>query len=502
MPKTRKHKREELERADRAREGHRSNNPRVVAYDVLTRVHMEDAFSNIVLPAVLNKTEMTLREKSFVTELVYGTLRWQGLLDAVIAAAAKRDLEKINNRLIDVLRLGGYQALFMDIADYALVSQTVEIASKRVGKHTTGFVNAVMRKISARSRQEWESIVISRIPKTDSAGRLAVRYSHPQWIVSQLIKAWDNSGYSGHPEDSGNSAVSDISAISDMLATDNEPADVTLVARPGLISKEDLIKQLSESSRWSDGLWSPYAVRVHGVNPQLLEAARQGRAGVEDEGSQLAALTLVHTQTEPSDSQKWLDMCAGPGGKTALLAACAQKMGATLLANEPSKHRAGLVRENLKAFPNTIIEDVIEKDGREIGSLYPNTFDRILVDAPCSGLGALRRRPESRWRKSSDDISTLSSLQVELLNSALNAVKPGGIVAYVTCSPVVAETSEVVNTVLSQRDDAEQINTSEVLQQIAPEIPLPDQSAHKLDVQLFEHLHNTDQMYISLIARR
>jgi 16S rRNA (cytosine967-C5)-methyltransferase len=243
----------------------------------------------------------------------------------------------------------------------------------------------------------------------------------------------------------------------------------------------------------------------------MIPAVSEGKAGVEDEGSQLAALTFAKAALKETVSARWLDLCAGPGGKTALIGSIAAQHGITVLANEPYPHRAQLVRSSTKSLPRKTIEEVIELDGREVWKKFPQTFDAVLVDVPCSGLGALRRRPEARWTKTEEDIHELATLQNQLLNSALDAVKPGGVVAYVTCSPVVEETTQVVDSVLAERSDCERLDARSVLREIAPEIPLlsslPSSNQGEgdihdaRDVQLFEHLHGTDQMFIALIRR-
>ena len=475
-------------------------NPRELAYLLLARIHSTDAFSNLLVPRELSRSALDTRDKAFVTEAVYGSLRWQGLLDAVISTAARRPVAGISARAIDILRSGVYQILFMGTAGYAAVSQNVDIMRKYAPGPLPGFVNAVLRTVTQRPRQEWESLVVSRIPKEDKDKRLSVRYSHPEWTVSLLREAWEEAGYSQYQAaERGAGAECQLEA---MLAADNEPPDVVLCARPGLISVEDVMAEVhgiaGTRGTCEYGRFSPYSVHVRGVDPQTLPSVRRGLCGVEDEGSQLAALALAFS-VPVSRGERWLDMCAGPGGKAALLAACAAQHGAAVLANEPAHHRADLVRSSLRRL-GAGAEGVTEHDGRELGKLYPHSFDRILVDAPCSGLGALRRRPESRWRKKPEDVAALAALQQGLLSSAYEALKPGGTIAYVTCSPAVAETARIVDPFLSSHPDMRRMDTAAVIHGISsdPGIPLPFRAG---DVQLFEHLHNTDQMFISLLHK-
>jgi 16S rRNA (cytosine967-C5)-methyltransferase len=224
---------------------------------------------------------------------------------------------------------------------------------------------------------------------------------------------------------------------------------------------------------------------------------------VQDEGSQLVTLALADVPLDGRD-ERWLDLCAGPGGKAALLAALAAQRGATLVANEVAPHRARLVANALAALPDGVVEEVRTGDGREVGADEPGAYDRVLVDAPCTGLGALRRRPESRWRRTPSDLAALTGLQRELLASALDAVRPGGVVAYVTCSPHLAETQLVVSDVLKKRDDVERLDTAAAVRSVVSaggadeEIPLSDRD----DVQLWPHVHGTDAMHLTLLRRR
>lgn len=503
--------------AKRARQGRmpqQAPNARSVAYSVLTKVEEQDSYANLLLPHVLGASELSADDKRFVTDAVYGTLRWRGLLDAIIVSVHGRSLKSINKRLVNVLRLGAYQWLFMNGAEYAVVNESVKLAKKRAGQQTTGFVNAVMRKIVAKTLDEWREVLSQESSYEDEAERLAVQYSHPAWIVRELAAAWEAGGYASDEtsEPSGNepSAHDGRDGLEAMLAADNEAPAVTLCVRPSLADMDAVYDEVEAlGGRVQRGELSPYALRVRGVNPQNLASVAEGRVGVEDEGSQLAALALALAPVEGAqdgapDSERWLDMCAGPGGKTALLASIAQEVGATLSANEPHEHRRELVRENLKAIDAGTLGEISGRDGREFGAAFPGAFDRVLVDAPCSGLGALRRRPEARWRKTAQSVQELASLQKELLNSALDATRSGGVVAYVTCSPVLAETREIVSAVLSARSDARRLDVPSVLSEVNSSIPLPasEQSASPRDMQLFEHIHDTDQMFIALIRKK
>lgn len=468
----------------------RTDLARMAAFDVLREVDESDAYANLVLPPLLRERRIRGRDAGFATELTYGTLRLRGRYDAILATCVDRPLSGLDPALLDVLRLGAHQVLGMRVPVHAAVSETVGLARNRVGAGPAQMVNAVLRRVSERPLEEWLTLLEKEAP--DALAGLAATESHPLWIARALREALV-----------GNGRAAD--EIGDLLAADNAPPRVTLVARPGLVD-------VSDDEAWGDvdlvpGRWAPTALRLEGSDPSGVPAIREGRAGVQDEGSQLVTLALAGVPLEGVTSdgagERWLDLCAGPGGKAALLAALAAQRGARLVANEVAPHRARLVAGALAAMPDGVVEEVRTGDGREVGADEPGAYDRVLVDAPCTGLGALRRRPESRWRRTPSDLAALTALQRELLASALDAVRPGGVVAYVTCSPHLAETQLVVSDVLKKRSDVERLDTPGALRSVvrpggdAAQIPLSDRD----DVQLWPHVHGTDAMHLTLLRK-
>jgi 16S rRNA (cytosine967-C5)-methyltransferase len=429
---------------------------RLAAYDVLVAVREDDAYANLVLPQLLRDRSIEGRNAAFATELVGGTLRAQSSYDAVIDHLAGRSPDP---GVRDALRLGAHQLLAMRVPDHAAVTSTVELVRARIGHKPAGFTNAVMRRIAEHDLETW----MDTLDATQ-----AVRRSHPEWIVRELGRALDRPG-----------------ELDALLVADNEPPKVTLVARPGVSTVEELAVGSTESSI------SPLGVTLDGGDPGAIPAVRDGRAGVQDAGSQLVALALARAVVEGRD-ERWLDLCAGPGGKAALLAALAGERGARLLANERQPHRSKLVAQALRATTG----DVVTGDGTRPPWLA-GTFDRVLVDAPCSGLGALRRRPESRWRRTPDDLTTLVPLQHALLASALDSVRVGGVVLYATCSPIVEETAGIVASVLADRSDSR----LEDALSLVPEAVDAESAQLAGAVQLWPHRHGTDAMFMALLRR-
>ncbi|WP_109508900.1 RsmB/NOP family class I SAM-dependent RNA methyltransferase [Nocardioides speluncae] len=437
--------------------------PRAAAYDVLKAVRVDGAYTNLVLPKVLAEYGLSGRDAAFATELVSGTIRRQGSYDPIIDACLSRP--KLEAKVRDALRLGVHQLLGMRVPAHAAISTTVDLVRARVGVGPVGLTNAVLRRVAEHDLDGW----VRRIapdPTTDSHGFAAIAHSHPRWVVDELARAVGEEH------------------LDALLAADNAPPRVTLVARPGRASPDELPGERTP--------YSPYGMVLDGGDPGAVPAVAQGRAGVQDEGSQLVAIALAAAPLAGRD-ERWLDVCAGPGGKSALLAALAAERGAAVLAAELQQHRALLVRRNLGRADGVL--GVVTADGTR-PAWQPETFDRVLVDAPCSGLGALRRRPEARWRRTAGDLDDLVPLQRRLLAGALDSVRPGGAVLYATCSPVLAETSGVVTDVLGARADAS-------LEDVAPALPgVPDcEGPMPGTIQLWPHRHGTDAMFLALLRR-
>jgi len=441
---------------------------RLAALDTLRAVRQRDAYANLVLPKLLRERRITGRDAALATELAYGSARAQGLLDAVIGACSDRPLSDVDGLLLDALRLGAYQLLRTRIPAHAAVASTVDLVRAGQGSGAAGFVNAVLRRITEQDEASWVD-ELAPDPDTDPIGHVALANAHPRWIAQAFAEAL---GSRDEP-------------LRDALAADDTRPEVHLAARPGEVSAEELAAMTGGEV----APYSPYGVHLESGSgdPGDLDPLREHLAVVQDEGSQLCAVALTNVPVEGSD-ERWLDLCAGPGGKAVMLGALAALNGGTLDAVELAPHRAELVRKATKGLPITVhVGDARETDLPEGG------FDRVLVDAPCTGLGALRRRPEARWRRQPSDVAPLTRLQRELLTKALKLVRPGGVVAYVVCSPHLSETVGIVADV-ARRTGAERLDTKEFF----PGVPnLTDPH----NVQLWPHLHGTDAMFCALLRR-
>ena len=460
----------------------RADPARLVAFEVLRAVAAEDAYANLVLPARIRHHGLDKRDAGFATELSYGALRGQGTYDAILARCVDRPLDQLDPAILDALRIGAHQLLAMRVPAHAALDETVGLARAVIGAGPSGLINAVLRKVSAHTLEQWLELLLS--DEQDQTKVASVRYAHPEWIVRAFRQSLVAHG---RP----------VTEINELLEADNAAPVVNLVALPGLGSLDEALESGATPGELVEG-----SALSSGGDLGRLASVRDGSTRVQDVGSQLVARALASVDlggTPGGKGERWLDLCAGPGGKAALLGALARQHGATLLANEPAPHRAKLVRQALAAVPHEVWH-VRTGDGREVGSEMAESFDRVLVDVPCTGLGALRRRPESRWRRTPKDLVDLGPLQRELLKSALDAVKPGGVVAYVTCSPHPAETTAVVSDALRKRDDLELLDAGAALDAVSLTGHL--EAGHELTAQLWPHRHRTDAMFLALIHKK
>ena len=431
---------------------------RLLAFDLLTEVNRNEGYSNLLLPQALNASNLEERDRSLVTELLYGTIRMQGKHDWVLAQISDRPWSEVDPGIVDICRLGVHQIHEMRIPDHAAVAATVEVARKRIGESKASFVNALLRSVTRKSMEDWFSPLESI---TDPVERLAIQYSHPEWIVSayyDLLKSWEE--------------------VEAALKINNEAATPTLVSWPGNSTQQDLIDVGGEPTQFS-----PYGAHWKG-NPGALDLIKSRKIGVQDEGSQLVAEVFAKVARGSS----WLDLCAGPGGKAALLSSIARQRSITFTANEISAARAELVSQVVHG------DRVLVSDGRAIG-LLTEKFDAILIDAPCTGLGALRRRPEVRWRRTLQDLRALTQLQRELVESAIQALEPGGVLGYATCSPHLAETSIQIADIKKHHPDLQLIPIDEYLPANL------DGATRDGAMSLWTHKHGTDAMYLALFRK-
>lgn len=435
--------------------------PRLLAYDILHEVNRNGGYSNLLLPKSLAQSSLDERDRGFATELVYGTLRMQGRHDWILSQVSDRPWNEVDPSLVDVARLGAHQLFEMRVPTHAAVSATVELGRKVLGESKASFLNAILRKVSQKSLDEYVSDIALI---EDDFERLEILHSHPQWIISAYMDQLRN-----------------IAEVEQLLMANNIAARPTLVSWPGLSTQQDLLDIGATATPFS-----PYGA-IYDGSPASVDLIVSRKAGVQDEGSQLVADVFSQISR---DRNSWLDVCAGPGGKAALLAAIAKNNEIEFSANEISDVRAKLVRQVVQGALVTTL------DAREIASLQ-KTYGAILADVPCTGLGALRRRPEVRWRRSVADLKSLVVLQSEIIDASISVLEPGGIFGYATCSPHLSETRIAVSETLKRHPEMEVLDVSPYLHP-----NLRETGVDRGSLTLWTHRHNTDAMFLSVMRKK
>lgn len=432
---------------------------RLLAFEILTQVNRHEAYANLLLPKALSESSLEQRDRGFVTELVYGAIRMQGRHDWILSQVSERAWDSVDTGIVDVARMGVHQLFEMRVPTHAAVSATVELARKVLGESKATYVNALLRKVSARPLDEWIAF-IDEI--SDSIEQLAAKYSHPEWIVSAYFDL-----------------LKEETEVVKALQANNVPASPTLVSWPGRSTQAELVALGGVATTYS-----PFGATSVEI-PSEIDLIRGRRAGIQDEGSQLVAYVFSQAAMAQPD---WLDLCAGPGGKAALISSIALQEGKEFVANEISPARARLVEQVIAAG------EVWIGDGRSL-SERGRSFGAVIADVPCTGIGALRRRPEVRWRRNPSDLPGLTKLQGELLDSAISLVNVGGIIGYATCSPHLAETKVQVSSALKRHPNIRQIC-------VEPFLPANLKDAVVNDsMQLWTHRHGTDAMFLTLFER-
>lgn len=443
---------------------------RDIAFELLDRIQSDDSYANLLLPVLISRANLDSRDAGFTQELAFGTIRNWLLYEKIIEAASSRKIDDIEQEAQIVLVLGAHQLLDMRVPTHAAINESVNLAKRKASKGSVGFVNAILRKIAAKDRDEWIDTVTKGLAENDA---LSIQYSHPLWIVQAFKMALSSRG-----------SEKDIERL---LASNNTAPKVSAVALPGYCLPSDLSDEVGAINP------SPIGAEIHG-NPANNSYIQKGLAKVQDQGSQLVTLALVEAETSAVGGN-WLDLCAGPGGKAALLAALSLRSNASLVLNEVLPHRADLVSQAVAPLGDF---EVRIMDGREYGDGAAK-FSKIFLDAPCTGLGALRRRPESRWRRTTDDLVDLVKLQRELLLSAWGALEPGGVLAYVTCSPHLSETTAQIAWAQGKfGQELQLLNANQTLNSINPALEL-DESL--MTAQLWPHVHGTDAMFLALMRK-
>lgn len=435
---------------------------RETAVRILYEVHENGAYANVALAKALRQAELGEQDRRFVTELVYGTVKAGGTLDWILRRYVNRPVRKIQPLVREILRLGLYQLFYLDKVPVSAACNTaVELAKGMGMKGLAGFVNAVLR--TAVREPEKAAFPSGKGHATEN---LALSSQHPEWLVRRWVKTFG------------------FEAAERLCRFDNEQPLLSVRTNTLRTERDALLEELRQAgAEVEPSLWASEGilVRRHGAL-DALAPLQQGRCQVQDESSMLVAHVVG-----PQPGEFIIDCCAAPGGKTTHMAALMHDKG-RILAGDIYDHKLQRIEENAARLGIQIIETE-EIDAREIGEQYEAMADRVLVDAPCSGLGVLRRKPDARWRKTADEIAALPDLQLSILESAAMAVKPGGVLVYSTCTIELAENQGVVSRFLEAHPEFALETTGHYL-------PLPTKHAESKMVQLLPHVDGTDGFFI------
>ncbi|OMD93263.1 16S rRNA (cytosine(967)-C(5))-methyltransferase [Paenibacillus odorifer] len=436
----------------------------------MVKVEQQGAYSNLLLNSSLQKATLSKEDAGLVTELVYGSISRMNTLDYVLEGFVSKGIAKLQPWVRNLLRLSLYQIMYLDrIPSHAAVNEAVNIAKKKGHQGISGMVNGVLRSVLRAGD-------LPVLPEgLSQAQRISILYSHPLWLVERWITEY---------------GVDTAEAI---CASNNEPPAVSVRANTTMISREALLNQMIEQGlQASASEVSPYGIVVKGGgNLALTSWYRDGYLSVQDESSMLVAEAVA-----PEPGMRVLDCCAAPGGKTAHMGELMKDEG-SIYANDLHLHKAKLISDQAERLGldcvSTGSADALELEH----TLEHQSFDRILLDAPCSGLGVIRRKPDLKWRKQPEDVASVASLQRELLQSVSKLLKPGGILVYSTCTTEQAENSEVVADFLKQNPDFTAVTFASTLWDRLEGTALAEGEG----IQLLPHHYGSDGFYISKLQR-
>lgn len=441
---------------------------REAALKVLMEINEKGAYSNIALNKYFAAEELRDIDRSFVTEMVYGTVKWKLTLDRVIACYSNIKMEKLSPWILNILRLGAYQILHMTrVPQSAACNESVKLAGRYGHKASAGFVNAVLRSIA---RKGPEIAIPSR--EQDFPGYLSVSYSYPKWLVEKYIEIFD------------------AEFTQSLLEAGNATPELTVRANTLRVTPEELVAALEKEG--CHAVAAKYVrdavVLKSSVNVTKLQAFQNGLFQVQDESSMLPAIVLA-----PRPGETVLDACSAPGGKATHMA---QLMGnnGTIIAGDVHEHKLKLIDDAAQRLGIQIIRSVLN-DASVPNQEHEKAFDRVLLDAPCTGLGIVRRKPDIKWARQTKDIEEITALQKKLLKSVSRAVKPGGVLVYSTCTILPEENEDIIKFFLESNSDF-------VEDDIKPFLPPAlVEHARGCSLQLYPNRDGIDGFFMARIKR-
>ncbi|GIQ67690.1 16S rRNA (cytosine(967)-C(5))-methyltransferase RsmB [Xylanibacillus composti] len=449
----------------------RNTTARALALDVLTEVEVELAYSNLLLNQRLSNSRLSPADKGLATELVYGTIQRLNTLDYMLNRFVKKGVDSLQPWVRNLLRLSFYQLAYLDrIPVHAVVHEAVNLAKRRGHAGISGMVNGVLRN-ALRSQDG----LLQAASDAPPARRIAIRHSHPEWLVERWLRQF------GEEETEA------------ICEANNRPPKVSIRVNRLRRTREELLEMLREAKvDCEPSALSPDGIVVKGAgNMAHTSWYEGGECSIQDESSMLVARAVC-----PEPGMKVLDACAAPGGKTTHLAELMEDKG-ELWANDIHAHKEQLVRSQAERLSLQCVKPMVEDALKLPEHFAAETFDRILLDAPCSGLGVIRRKPDLKWRKDAREIESLASLQLELLQALAPLVKPGGRLVYSTCTIERSENEQVCEAFLNGNASFEPDHS--LGSRLGPALANDSSSAA---VQILPHHFGSDGFYIASFTRK
>lgn len=444
------------------------DNPREIALKTLYDIDVKKAYSNIIIKKYLNNSALKSIDKAFITNLVYGVIKNKTRIDWIISSFSKTTIKKMSPWVLNILRLGVYQIVYLDkVPQSAAVNESVKLGKKYGHKKITGFINAILRNTTRASKEELQPA------RKDSIDFLTIYYSHPRWMVDMWIREFG------------------LDFTISLLKKNNEIPPITIRTNTLKINRNELMNLLQEEGMLvKEGQWCPEAIIINNVSSiEKNKCFQRGFFQVQDQSSMLVAHIL-----NPLERQLVIDICAAPGGKTTHISELMSNTG-KVIARDVHEHKLLLMRQNIErlGISNVNLElfNALDVDQKMI-----EKADAVLLDAPCSGLGIIRRKPDLKWNKNPDDIKSITSLQMQMLEKAAFYVKKGGILIYSTCTINLDENINLVKEFLDK-------NPSFRLEPIKP-ISDKMQSHNEIKqgyLQVFPHIDEIDGFFISKMQR-
>ncbi|MEB3101238.1 16S rRNA (cytosine(967)-C(5))-methyltransferase RsmB [Ferviditalea candida] len=445
---------------------------REVALEILTRVAEDQAYSNLLLNQTLERYKLERLDASLVTEIVYGTIQRNNTIDHFLQRFVNKGLEKLQPWVSSLLRLSFYQLYYLDrIPPHAVVHEAVEIAKKKGHRGISGLVNGVLRNV-LRSREELT--IPDNLPPVK---RIALQHSHPEWMVSKWIKQY------------GERTAEQI------CASNNEPPKSSIRVNTLKLERTALLERLRNQGLQAEAseIAASGIVARSGGNLALAEGYAAGEFSIQDESSM-----LVSEITDPQPGMQVLDCCAAPGGKTTHLAEKMHDMG-TIWANDVHEHKKKLIEAQAGRLGLNCIRTQVTDAAHLSERFAEGSFDRILLDAPCSGLGVIRRKPDVKWSKSEREIAGITDIQFSILSDIRNLLKPGGVLVYSTCTLMREENEGMIARFLEQFPEFEPDPELEAM------LPEPVREKAMLSagmVRILPHHFHSDGFFIARLKRK